>query len=280
MQQQISQLAQRFAATPAASHLGQRNLVSLDQPTLPVLLPSPVDSSSRLQAAKAESALFEAEQRMEAKKAAMQQQLLMDQQEAQRLHQEAAEKEAAIVRKKMDMQRELQVQRELLQAEIEKSEKGEHQTATKPKPSSEVSETARRQPAVVTVHTPAPAPVPAPAPAQEPSVRAPGRQSRTAVRLPEGYSNHFFIRLVASRTLVCSCLMWPCLFSSHSQSSGGDQANTLYLEFERLGEQRPVQRTHTNLHSHVLCVPYFLGSAGFKCWVSEAAEAIKGMRGR
>ena len=72
MQQQISQLAQRFAATPVASHLGQRNLVSLDQPTLPVLLPSPVDSSSRLQAAKAESALFEAEQQMEAKKAAMQ----------------------------------------------------------------------------------------------------------------------------------------------------------------------------------------------------------------
>eukprot|EP00935_MAST-01C_sp_MAST-1C-sp1_P002801 g2801.t1 len=145
----------------------------------------------------------------------------VDQQRQQQRHQLAA-KEAAIA----DMQRQLLADQQ--QAERWRREAAEKEVAiARQKADMELELELRAKLSKEAEHTEAllhaeatsrnaqekPA-VKLPAPFPEPSQPARGG-SGVKVRLPIGARNHFFI--------------------SHSQATGGDQANTLYLEFERLG---------------------------------------------
>ena len=75
-----------------------------------------------------------------------------------------------------------------------------------------------------------------------------------AVPVPESFAHHFFIRfefavrlwinnrlssrylrpLACASNASCFCSLRRC---SHCQASGGDQANAIYLELERMGFQ-------------------------------------------
>ena len=65
--------------------------------------------------------------------------------------------------------------------------------------------------------------------------------SKKAVPVPEGFLHHFFLRFAISVDLtLLSSLTQKFLVPnphhhSHCQATGGDQANSLYLELERMG---------------------------------------------
>ena len=62
-----------------------------------------------------------------------------------------------------------------------------------------------------------------------------------AVPVPGSFDSHFFIRFVGRAWHQCGCLAltpasaFVVCVCSHSQASGGDQANAIYLELERMG---------------------------------------------
>ena len=79
----------------------------------------------------------------------------------------------------------------------------------------------------------------------------PPHQATIQVPLPGNSSTHFFIRFDLCG-LFFPLLSLPhvsflhCYCFSHSQSTGGDQANAIYLELERMGESFE-QLLHTHM---------------------------------
>ena len=197
LQQQVQelQLVQRVAAMPQPS----RHNFLLDQPQL--LQPfSTVTSASRpLQAAEHSEGDQQLILQQRVTIADMQRQLQLEQQQAERWRQEAAEKEAAIARKEANMQHELEARQEaLVAAEMKAGQKPEPQREQtgephKPAPAPPALAPASSAPASTTRAKAAPAPSAALAPASSAPLpkSKPVSSTRAKAALPEGMQHHF-----------------------------------------------------------------------------------------